>query len=115
MITHITTAAAWAAAQPTGQYTADSLASEGFIHCSTLAQLLGTANAIFRGQQGLVVLLIDEAQVTADIVYEDCYETGMAFPHIYGVLPTTAVTQAIDFPCDEHGLFHLPAALSDIR
>ncbi len=114
MITHITTAAAWAAAQPTGQYTADSLASEGFIHCSTIAQLLGTANGIFRGQHGLVVLLIDEAQVTAEIIYEDCYETGMAFPHIYGVLPTAAVTQTLDFPCDEHGLFHLPAALATI-
>lgn len=38
-ILHITTPDAWAEAQQQGQYRADSLASEGFIHCSTVAQV----------------------------------------------------------------------------
>lgn len=112
LITHITTAAAWEAAQETGHYTADSLASEGFIHCSTIDQLLGTANGIFRGQPNLLVLGIDEALVTAAIIYEDCYETGQQFPHIYGPLPVVAVIHVFDFPCDADGFFHLPPALA---
>ena len=114
MITHITTAEAWMAALPHGQYTADSLASEGFIHCSTVAQLLGTANAIFRGQDGLVVLAIDEARVTADIIYEDCYETGQLFPHVYGSLPVAAVVGVYPFPCQADGTFALPEGMGGV-
>lgn len=108
MILHMTTRAAWETAVAAGQYTADSLASEGFIHCSTPAQVLGPANALFRGQQGLVLLCIAAALVQAPIVYEDCYESGQAFPHIYGPLNLDAVTAVRDFAPNRDGTFALP-------
>ncbi len=108
MILHITTQAAWETAVATGQYTADSLASEGFIHCSTPTQVVGTANALFRGQPGLVLLCINPAQMQAPVVYEDCYETGQAFPHIYGALNLAAVTAVLEFPPNPDGTFSLP-------
>jgi uncharacterized protein (DUF952 family) len=40
MIFHITPRADWEAAQTKGEYLSDSLRLEGFIHCSTLAQML---------------------------------------------------------------------------
>ncbi|MDP2976538.1 MAG: DUF952 domain-containing protein, partial [Anaerolineales bacterium] len=44
-ILHITSRTSWLVAQKTGVYTADTLASEGFIHCSTREQVLrGQAN-----------------------------------------------------------------------
>ena len=40
IIYHITRRADWQAALAAHAYTADSLASEGFIHCSTAQQVL---------------------------------------------------------------------------
>ena len=53
-IYHITTAAAWDKAQVEGAYTADSLAIEGFIHCSTADQVAGVLDRYYKGQTGLV-------------------------------------------------------------
>lgn len=97
MILHIASLADWESAKQVGLYRAPSLAKEGFIHCSTTEQIAGVANTLFRGQTGLVVLAIDEARVTAPVVYEDCYQTGQKFPHIYGALPLEAVVQILPF------------------
>ena len=110
MIVHITTRTAWESAGTL--YMADSLDSEGFIHCSTLEQVLLPANERFRGQTGLVLLCIEPARVTADIVYEDCYESGQKFPHIYGPLNKEAVTRVVDFPPNPDGTFSLPSQVA---
>ncbi len=108
MILHITTGAEWEAAQAQGEYRADSLATEEFIHCSTPEQVLGPANAFYHGRQGLVLLLIDEAQLVARLVYEDTHGAGMDFPHIYGPLNLDAVTGVVPFPARPDGTFELP-------
>ncbi len=111
MILHITTRAAWDTAVTQNEYRDASLETEGFIHCSTVAQVLGPANAFYRGQKGLVLLGIDPALLDVPVVYEDCYETGQAFPHIYGPLPVTAVIQIFSFPPNPDGTFSLPPEL----
>lgn len=111
MILHIIPRPEWAAAVQVGEYRPASLPAEGFIHCSTPEQVLGPANAFYRGQTDLLLLVIDPARVAAEIVYEDCYETGQAFPHIYGPLAPEAVTAVLDFPPGPDGLFHLPDEL----
>ncbi len=93
------------------EISAASLSAEGFIHCSTRAQVLVPANERFAGQRGLVLLVIDPSAVAAEIVFEDCYETGVAFPHVYGPIPRLAVRAVLDFPPDEKGCFHLPSDL----
>ena len=110
-ILHITKMRAWETAVAAGEYRADSLASEGFIHCSTVEQVLMPANAMFAGQTDLILLLIDPAKLTAELVYEDCYESGHQFPHIYGPLNLDAVTGFVDFPPNPDGTFALPAEL----
>jgi uncharacterized protein (DUF952 family) len=107
MILHISTRTDWEAAG--AFYAPASLESEGFIHCSTPEQILLPANAMFRGQEGLVLLCIDPARVTAEIVYEDCYESGQEFPHIYGRLNKEAVIKVVDFPPHRDGTFSLPS------
>jgi uncharacterized protein (DUF952 family) len=108
MILHITTAAEWEAAQALGDYRLDTLDSEGFIHCSTPAQVLGPANELYRGRTGLVLLVIDPSRLSSNLVYEDCYEAGEAFPHIYGPLNLDAVVQVVPFPPRPDGTFELP-------
>jgi uncharacterized protein (DUF952 family) len=94
MIYHITTSVRWAAAQSQGRYEADSLASDGFIHCSTEGQVARVANGAFRVQTGLVVLHIDEAALGVPVRYENLEGGEELFPHVYGPLPATAVTMA---------------------
>ena len=107
MILHITTRTNWETADTL--YIHPSLDSEGFIHCSRPEQILLPANEMFRGQTGLVLLCIDPARVTADIIYEDCYQCGQEFPHIYGPLNKEAVINVVDFPPNPDGTFSIPA------
>jgi len=107
-ILHITRRVDWETAVITPPYRSDSLATEGFIHCSTLAQVLEPANEFYRGQTGLILLVIDYSKVKSTIIYEDCYETGQQFPHIYGPLNVDAVVQVVDFPPNDDGSFSLP-------
>lgn len=111
LILHITTYKAWVGAMASGRYEAESLRREGFIHCSTRQQVIGVANSAFHGQHGLVLLCIDADLVEAEIRYEDCYETGKEFPHIYGPLNTDAVMQVLPLLPDTDGKFSLPPAL----
>jgi len=90
-ILHITTDAGWAAARSAGQLTTPSLADEGFIHCSTFAQLEATANRIFRGTGDLLLLEVDVSALTAPLKWERATDVGEEFPHIYGPLNLDAV------------------------
>lgn len=110
-ILHITTKEAWETAVSRQTYTGDTLESEGFIHCSDLHQIVGVANNFYRGQHGLVLLVIDPGRLTANVVYEDLYNAGQAFPHIYGPLNLDAVVKVVDFPPQKDGTFILPQSL----
>ncbi|MGH2543247.1 MAG: DUF952 domain-containing protein, partial [Ardenticatenaceae bacterium] len=83
-ILHITTPAEWQAAQAEGVYRPPSLAEEGFIHCSTPAQVTAVADERFAGRDDLILLVIDPGRLDAPPVYEDPYASGQRFPHIYG-------------------------------
>ncbi len=108
MIYHITHLKDWKNAVAVGSYSANSLTTEGFIHCSTRQQVIDTANYRFDGMTDLVLLEVDEPIVNAEIVYENLDGGERLFPHIYGELNLDAVVAAIDFPCDHNGLFHFP-------
>jgi uncharacterized protein (DUF952 family) len=109
-ILHITTRAQWEAAKNLGTYRSESLATEGFIHCSTVAQVIGSANRFFKAKQDLVILSIDPSSVTAEIRYEGA-EPDNLFPHIYGALNIDAVIGSIDLEANPDGVFILPAEL----
>lgn len=91
LILHITTAAVWAEAQRAGAYAADSLATEGFIHCSTPEQVTWVAGQRFAGRSDLIVLHIDPAKLTSEIRYENLEGGTRMFPHVYGPIPCVAV------------------------
>jgi uncharacterized protein (DUF952 family) len=108
-ILHITSKSAWEAAQKIGFYSAPSLVSEGFIHCSTPAQALATARRFYAGQSGLVLLIIDPARVKAELKFEvGTDKPDELFPHIYGPLNLDAVTGVPDFASDSAGNWVLP-------
>lgn len=112
IIYHITRKADWDAALAAGSYAADSLASEGFIHCSTVQQVIATANRIFKGRRDLVLLCVESARVKAAIRYENLEGGANLFPHIYGALAPDAVTAVCVFPPCGDGLFALPVSIA---
>lgn len=97
LIYHITYAAEWDCALVAGSHTMSSrgltLAEQGFIHASTAAQVAATATRFYAGEQGLIVLVIDEDLVEPEIKYEPAPGTDELFPHIYGPLNVDAVTE----------------------
>lgn len=113
MILHITSRAEWMDAQRHGTYIAASLASEGFIHCSTEKQVLPVANAFYRGGKDLVLLVLDESQLESRVRWEapagpaaaGISETDL-FPHIYGAINLAAVASVVDFPPEADGSWH---------
>jgi len=91
-------------------YAPASLRDEGFIHCSTIAQVVDTANRFYRGQDDLVVLCIEESRLMAELRYEapkmnHGESSGEQFPHLYGELNVDAVVQVVELPCEADGSF----------
>jgi uncharacterized protein (DUF952 family) len=118
MIFHIVELGEWEEALSRGSYAPVSLQGEGFIHCSTVAQLVGTANRFYRGQMGLVVLCIDESRLLAELKYEAPISAhgeaaGALFPHLYGELNVEAVVRVVELPCEADGSFRLPRSLDE--
>ena len=110
-IYHIAPRGEWEAADGQQSYTADSLATEGFIHCSEAHQVVGVANRLYRGRTDLLLLELDPERLTADVRYER--GGGDIYPHIYGVIDRAAVVRVIPFPPRPDGAFELPVELGD--
>jgi uncharacterized protein (DUF952 family) len=116
MIVHIVKRSEWELAVGRGTYAHDSLRAEGFIHCSTIAQVVDTANRFYREQDDLVVLCIEQSRLNAELKYEAPTmqrgeSAGTLFPHLYGELNLDAVVRVVALPCEADGSFQLPAEL----
>lgn len=132
LIFHILSRDAALLARQSGEYRAESLASEGFIHFSGSHQVLGVAHRFYAGQHGLVLLAVDPSQLTAQLKYEapihpvtaplknedfagdERLKDETTFPHLYGPLNFDAVIATYDFEPDSNGTFSLPAGLLSI-
>jgi uncharacterized protein (DUF952 family) len=112
MILHITHYDDWKRALDFGEYYAKTLDTEGCIHCSEPSQIIGVANYSFKGQTGLVLLVINPKEVKPEIKWEGKEETNL-YPHIYGSLNLNAVKKVLDFPHSEDGTFQLPKEIQN--
>ena len=64
--------------------------ADGYIHLSTQDQVQGTLDKHFAGQEGLVIAEVDLTSLQGIVKWE-VSRGGALFPHIYGVLPMSAV------------------------
>ena len=109
IIYHLTNRADWAAAQAAGQLRPESLAAEGFIHCSQdPAQMLRVAQRLYAGRADLLALEVDTALLAAPVVTEPS-RSGELYPHIYGPLEIGAVTAIRPLTANDGGGFALAA------
>lgn len=108
IIFHITTRNLRERAAEQGTYRPEAFPVDGFIHCSTRDQVIQVANIRFRGQSGLVLLMIDTDKVKPEIIYENLEGGQQLFPHIYGGLNVDAVVEVVEFEPGADGYFSLP-------
>ncbi len=90
---HITTREQWIEALKAGQYDSETLATEGFIHCSTEIQVAGVLERYYKGKTGLLKLKIEKSKVERPLVFELAGSINEVFPHIHGALNLDAVTE----------------------
>lgn len=100
LIFHITTAEAWARAQADGAFAADSLPTEGFIHCSHAHQVADVGRRLFRGRPGLVLLHVDPARLGVEVRRENLEGGQELYPHVYGPIPLDAVVEVTPFTAE---------------
>jgi uncharacterized protein (DUF952 family) len=85
---------AWEEAEAAGQYAgSDTDRRDGFIHFSTAAQLEGTAAKHFAGLADLMLVGVDGDALGSALKWEPS-RGGELFPHLYAVLPLSAVLWA---------------------
>lgn len=105
-VLHIALAGDWAQALAIGRYEMSTrgvtLAQEGFIHCSTVAQA-GVVLATFYGDlppEELRLLVVDEQECAAQgtkMQWDEVPCSAQPFPHFYGPIPVSAVVAVLEF------------------
>ena len=105
IIYHLVPESDWEAARSKKEYRADSLALEGFIHCSKdHVQVLGVANRLYNGRRDMLVLEVETDRLTSPLKHEPS-RSGEIYPHIYGPLNTDAVMRVLSLVVDDDGRF----------
>lgn len=89
-IFHIVLPETWAAFDGRDSYEAESLETEGFIHCSYDNQLDGVIERYYKGVGRILVLTLDPEKLKSDLVIEES-TGGEFYPHIYGPINKSAV------------------------
>jgi uncharacterized protein (DUF952 family) len=116
MIYHVTSRMAWNQARQRGDYRAESLENEGFIHCSTDEQVIPVVEKFYKGQDSLLLLVIEPERLTSDLRWEPPAEGApppgipedALFPHIYGPINLEAVVRVLDLQAQPDGKYSFP-------
>lgn len=101
--------ALWRQAETSGVFTGAPVdLADGFIHFSTAEQVRETAAKHFAGQDGLLLVAIDEARLGPALKYE-VSRGGALFPHLYAPLDLQAVAWVKPLPLGAGGAHEFPA------
>jgi uncharacterized protein (DUF952 family) len=101
LIYHLVPPSTWNSLGP-GPYQPESLATEGFIHCSNENQVAPVANRFYPDSEELLVLCIDASQLEHPLRDEPA-DTGERFPHIYGPINREAIVDVRQLARDRSG------------
>ena len=82
-IYHIVTPEVWEKFKTEDFYEAESLKTEGFIHCSFAEQLEGVLQRYYKDAEKVLILTIEPEKLTSKLVNEPSTNNEI-YPHIYG-------------------------------
>lgn len=98
----------WQAAHEKGVFEGAGIdLNDGFIHLSTAAQSVKTADLYFHRVEGLTLVALDTARLGEALVFEPSRDDAL-FPHLYGPLPLSAVIWAKPLPVGADGKHVFP-------
>lgn len=101
----------WAALETTGETAGAPVdLADGYVHFSTADQVAETAARHFAGEDGLMLLAVEEDRLGADLKWETS-RGGALFPHLYRALRLEDVAWAQPLPL-EGGRHRFPADLT---
>jgi len=115
MILHCMKKSAWNAVKSEKYWGAQAIASEGFIHCSTVAYFWRVAPLFSESDEDFVLVCIDKEKLSAEVRYEDGDNCGRFYPHIYGPVNHDAVVMVLPFLRDENGKYCKNPEFSEIE
>jgi uncharacterized protein (DUF952 family) len=108
-IYHMCRRAEWERAVLGGVYPGSSQdVADGFMHFSTAEQIVESAARHRAGQDGLVLLAVEEERL-GEVLRWERSRGGALFPHLYGPLPLDAVVAVHDLPLGPDGAHIFPA------
>jgi uncharacterized protein (DUF952 family) len=90
LIYHIVLPEVWENFKDKESYEAESLATEGFIHCSFAAQLEAVLQRYYAGKERVLILTIDAEKLKSKLV-EEASTNNEIYPHIYGEINRDAI------------------------
>jgi uncharacterized protein (DUF952 family)/energy-coupling factor transporter ATP-binding protein EcfA2 len=93
LIYHIVLPKVWEEFKDKEFYEADSLASEGFIHCSDQDQVEGVLKRYYKNADELVILKIEVDRLSNKPVYEKSTDDDL-YPHVYAPINMEAIVEA---------------------
>jgi uncharacterized protein (DUF952 family) len=91
LIYHIVLPEIWEKFKGEKFYVADSLKTEGFIHCSFAEQLEAVLRRYYKDAGKVLILEIKTELLTSKLVNEPS-TGGEIYPHIYGKINVEAIT-----------------------
>jgi uncharacterized protein (DUF952 family) len=97
MILHLAIRTDWEEAKSCGNYPWSTrgilVVDEGYTHCSYESQWKGVRDRFYSDlvDSDLVLLEIDEASLTSEVIVEQLGAAPEAFPHVYGCIDIAAV------------------------
>ena len=89
-IYHIVLPAVWERFQGRPSYQAESLATQGFIHCSYENQVEAVLKRYYSNAGTVLILTLDTDKLRSKLV-EEPSTNGVVYPHLYGRLNFNAV------------------------
>ena len=100
----------WETAQAQGIYEGSEVdRKDGFIHLSAAHQVRATAQKHFSGKADLVLISFREESLGFNLKWE-VSRGGDLFPHVYGALQLSAVSEVIPLPLVK-GIHQFPEGL----
>ena len=111
LIYKICPAALWSEAEAKGRFDGAPVdLADGYIHFSTGTQTAETAARHFAGQDGLLLIAVDDSRLGSALHYE-ASRGGALFPHLYATLDPKMVRWVQPLPLLAGGHHAIPADL----
>jgi|SRR5579863_1939375 len=113
LIFKIVSASDWRAAEAAGVFEGAGIdRADGYIHFSTVEQVVETAARHFVGRKDLTLVAVD-AEALGEALKWEPSRGGAIFPHLYAKLPLSAVKWSRPLPLDAEGRHRFESLLKE--